>query len=1217
MYLKHLTLQGFKTFATRTEFEFAPGITAIVGPNGSGKSNVADAIRWVLGEQSLRPLRIKRTEDVIFAGSSSRARQGLAEVSITLDNSDGRLPLAFSEVTITRRAYRSGENEYRINNNRVRLRDLQELLGQAQLGQSTYMVIGQGMIDEVLSLRPEERRGLFEEAAGIGHYQRKRREAAARLEATEANILRVNDILNELGPRLQRLQRQAQRAQDYTALTDELQELLVLWYGQRWEEHQQARLLAVTQESEAAARLKAGRKLLADLEQRADKLRERQLQLRESLEGWHRQSSTLHAEAEARQRDLAVRAERRAALQRQVEALQGELPALIAAREDEERRAGAVEALLAQLGAGRAELETRLAAVEERWAQQQRQRAALEQELATAQDTAYRQATALAQVRHQLAQIAERRAERQQEQQELERARAQAEVACATHRERAAAAQAQAESLRQRAAALAGQQARLETQAADVAARLAGLTDRLQAVERERHALTGRLQLLSGLRESYAGPYGHEGLRRVVQAGLPGIVGPVISLMTAPPALDLALEAALGQRLQDLVVETWADAERAIALLRREGAGRVTFWPLDTLRVPDTPAAVPQGEGIVGRASDLIAGEPRCAAVFAALLGRTLVVDDLPTARQVLLASRTGLAPIPDVDRIVTLQGEVVDISGAVTGGTAGAEKTGQPGGLALEREWRELPGRIAALDEDQHTCQAELDTWHASRETLLAEAAALAQKIRDLTAEQAAQEALGAEEGRAAERLGQELGQHQTRLAQIATELEALEARETDLRREAEATGERQQASQALVETLRRQMHALQERDGELAAELAAAQTALAVSQEEERSHRAMLAAHQASRQRLAGQIAAREEQIATLGKQMAVLETEISEAEATHATLSERLAALAAAIEPAEAGLRNLEAERDDLAERIAAARRDLLHLETEARRAELEVSRCQEALDALRHRAEAELEEFAWEQPHQLRLRFESADAGIMLPAGPALAPRMAALEKRIAALRREIKAAGAINLEAPAEYQEALGRYTFLSTQVEDLTAAAKSLRVIIAELDAVMQREFDRTFAAIGQEFRRHFVQLFGGGTARLLLTGAEDPRQAGVEIVARPPGKREQGLALLSGGERSLTALALLFAILTVNPTPFCVLDEVDAALDEPNARRFRQALQALAGRTQFAIITHNRVTMEAANALYGVSLGEDSVSRVLSLKLDEVTDETLGGGSP
>ncbi len=1206
MYLKHLSLQGFKTFATRTEFAFAPGITAIVGPNGSGKSNLADAMRWVLGEQSLRPLRIKRTEDVIFAGSSSRPRQGLAEVSITLDNGDGRLPLDFGEVTITRRAYRSGESEYRINNNRVRLRDLLDLLDQAQLGQSTYMVIGQGMIDEVLSLRPEERRGLFEEAAGIAPYQRKRREAAARLEATEANILRVNDILNELEPRLQRLQRQAQRAQDYAALTDELQELLVLWYGKRWEDHQKARLLAEAQESEAQARLKAGRKLLAALEQRADQLRERQLHLRESLEISHRQSSTLHAEAEVQQRDLAVRTERLAALHRQGEAIQAELPALIAAREDEERQASAVQAALARLAAERAELETHLTAVEARWGQRQRQRMALEQELATAQDTAYRQAAALAGAHQQLAQIEERRTERQREMQELERARAEAQIACAAHRERAAAQKAQAEALNQRAAALAERRTQREAQASKAAARLQELMARLQTLERERHGLAERLQLLTTLRESHAGPYGHDGVRLIAQKQPAHVIGLVASLMTVPPDLEPAIEAALGERLQDLVVETWADAVQAIELLRREGAGRVTLWPVDTLHVP-TWADLPPLEGVWGRASDLISCDPRYATVFAALLGQTLVVQDLPTARRALLALRHETA---DVRQIVTLRGEVVDVSGAISGGQRRAEG----GLLALEREWRELPGRLAALDEDIRTQQAESDAQRGRRETLLAEVADLTRQIQALADERMARETRGAEEGRAAERLEQELARQQARIAQIAAELATLDAREADLRREAEAAGERQQASQALVETLRRQIRAFQDEDRDLTAALAAAQTALAVSREEERSQQAMLEAHRASIQRLAGQIAAKEEQAAALTEQATRLKAEIAEAEAARATLSERLAALAASIAPAEAELRDLEAERDRLAEEITNARRNLLQLETEARRAELEVTHCQEALDALRRRAEAELGEFAWlddDRPRQLWLRFEDADTGAMLPVTPAL--DMAALERRISGLRREIKAAGAVNLDAPAEYQEALGRYTFLSTQAEDLKEAAKSLRAIIAELDTVMQREFDRAFAAIAQEFRRYFTQLFGGGTARLLLTEAEEPREAGVEIVARPPGKREQGLALLSGGERSLTAIALLFAILTVNPTPFCVLDEVDAALDEPNARRFREALQALSARTQFAIITHNRVTMEAANTLYGVSMGEDSVSRVLSLKLDEVTDETLG----
>jgi chromosome segregation protein len=1213
LHLKHLTLQGFKTFATRTEFAFTPGVTAIVGPNGSGKSNIADAMRWVLGEQSLRPLRIKRTEDVIFAGSSARARQGLAEVSLTLDNSDGRLPLDFSEVTITRRAYRSGESEYRLNNNRVRLRDILELLGKGQIGQSTYTVIGQGMIDEVLSLRPEERRGLFEEAAGIGLYQRKRREAANKLAATGANILRVNDILNELGPRLQRLQRQAQRAQEHAALTSELQELLTLWYGNQWEEDQKALLLAEAQEEEALVRLKAGRKRLASLEQRADGLRHRQLALRESLEDWHRQSSALHAQAETQQRDMAVRAERRAALRRQREAVLAEVPPLVAAREDAERRAGEAESAQARLADERAELETRLAAIEGRWAQRQRRRAALEEELAAAQDAATRCATTLAEARHRLTQTDERRAEWHAEVQEHDRAIAQAEADGTTHRGRATTLATGLEALDQRADSLVSQQAQREAQAAAAATRIEGLTTQVRSLERERHGLTERLQLLTDLRDSYAGY--HDGVRFVLQTAaggrLHGIVGTATDLMTVPSELEAAIEIALGDRLQDLVVETWAGAEQAIGELQHQQAGWVTFLPLDTLRARVAQGAATRLDGVLGRANDLVSYDARHANVFAHLLGQTLVARDLSAARRALTALRRDDTPVQGVNQIVTLAGEVVHLSGAVSGGAGKRRKEG--GFLARERELRELPGRIATLDEDLRARQAELDAQRSRRETLLTEAADLSRQAQAIADDRVAQETRIAEERRAAEHLEQEAIWHRARIAQSTAELEALDARETDLRKEVEAAEERQQASNTLVETLRRQLRDLDDED--LTTELAAARTALAVSQEEERSQQTVLEAHRAGIQRLAGQIAAKEEQAGALEAQIATLKTEIAGSETARASLSERLADLSARIEPAEAELRNMESQRDSLVEETSAARRSLLQLETNASRAELEVCRCHEGLEILRRQVDADLGEDALPEDkdaaRQLWLRFEGADAGVMLPITPAL--DVNALEQRISDLRRQIKAAGSVNPDAPAEYEETLARYTFLSTQAEDLREASKSLRAIIAELDEVMQREFDQTFKTVAQEFRRYFTLLFGGGTARLSLVDAEDPREAGVEIVARPPGKREQGLALLSGGERALTAVALLFAILTVNPTPFCMLDEVDATLDEPNARRFREALQGLVERTQFIIITHNRVTMEAANTLYGVSMGEDSVSRVLSLKMDEVTDEALG----
>ncbi|MBU1877326.1 MAG: chromosome segregation protein SMC, partial [Chloroflexi bacterium] len=452
----------------------------------------------------------------------------------------------------------------------------------------------------------------------------------------------------------------------------------------------------------------------------------------------------------------------------------------------------------------------------------------------------------------------------------------------------------------------------------------------------------------------------------------------------------------------------------------------------------------------------------------------------------------------------------------------------------------------------------------------------------------------------------------YQERIAQLVTDLAALDTRETDLRAQAQAAQERQEASNALVDTLRRQIREWGA-EQDLTADLTAARADLAVLHERSQQVAQQIQDLQTTIRRQNDQIAGQQAQAQHLTDQAAALQTDIDGVATARAALLQQLAELGAHIEPAEAALRDQEAQRDRLVTDTATARRALLQLETNASRAELEVRRCQESLEALRRQIEADLGELELSDddlPRQLVLRFEDATV-LALTDAPVLDGK--ALEARISTLRRQIKAAGAVNPEAPAEYDEALSRYTFLSTQAEDLKEASKSLQAVIAELDEVMQREFDRTFQAVAQEFRRYFIQLFGGGTARLTLIDAQDGQDAGVDIVARPPGKREQGLALLSGGERTLTAIALLFAILTVNPTPFCVLDEVDAALDEPNARRFRAALQEIINDTQFIIITHNRVTMESANTLYGVSMGEDSVSRVLSLKLEQVTDADLG----
>ena len=785
-FLKHLVLQGYKTFASRTEFVFDGGVTAVIGPNGSGKSNIADALRWVLGEQSYGSLRGKRTEDMIFSGSEQRPRMGMAHVSLILDNSTGWLPIDFSEVEIARRAYRSGENEYYLNSNRVRLRDITELLGSSGLSERTYSIIGQGLVDQALSQRPEERRRLFEEAAGITVYQSKRDQASQKLTDAGGNLTRARDIINELTPRLRYLKGQARRAQEYQQLRRDLEAQLLVWYGYKWRRG----LLAIAAAKDRAADSarvaeEATDELNALLELVATRRTERNA-LRDQLSEWHRASSSLHRESEVAQRELAVRAEQLRLWREQGEDLERDLIHLRAGLEDGSQRQAAAAAELAEALAGHQANAARVAAAQGDLAARERERQAQAARVNQAQDALLLLKTQLAERRSRLAQSGERRAEL---------ARGDVEQAQASQ-------------------AAAAQLAAQEVELAKLAVRATELTAALAEVDRERQAQAqtlaaaqeaerkaaeglavaqralGRLvdqqDMLSRLRDEGAGL--GSGARAVIAATrsapqraggaaaaaapLRGVIGTLGELIEVPAELERAVEAALGGRVQDIVVEGWQDAEAAVDFLKRNQAGRATFLPLDSLR-PGRASDVPRAAGVLGLASELVKFDAAIRPAVELALNHTVVVEDLPTARRLL--GRAGGATL------VTLDGEIVRSSGSVTGGAENRAK--DSGMLSRARTLRELPpqieaataqvaaheARVAAARRDQAAARTALDALRAKREGIASELSRA-----------------GAEQGRvglAGDRARQTQAFHDERRRGLAKDLAGLDLRERELK--------------------------------------------------------------------------------------------------------------------------------------------------------------------------------------------------------------------------------------------------------------------------------------------------------------------------------------------------------------------------------------------------------------------------------------------------
>lgn len=1197
MRLKTLELQGYKSFATRTVFHFDAGITAIVGPNGSGKSNVADAIRWVLGEQSYTALRVKKTEDLIFSGSDSRPRLGLATVTLVLDNSDGWLPVDFLEVTITRRASRDGQNEYLLNGNRVRLRDITELLATGGLGQRTYLHIGQGLVDATLSLRPEERRALVEDAAGIGLHHARRAEALSRLDATQANLVRLHDIVSEIEPRLKQLERQAERARVHQAISTNLRELLRTWYGYRWRQAQQNQRQARQKEEHDRSAVEAQARKLEEIASELSHLIGRQSAVRMQIGEWHHQSSALHREAETLQRELAVGEERLRLLNAQHNELLGEIEGLESSRHEMQDKTEQLRATLTQAEQDLQAAQQRTSALDAR----------LEEERSKRKDLLERQTQWEERARRLADQIVSRSARLQHLREEiaqLERETTHAAAAYDAHLRERAAIEKQLEEKTRAAQELEGALGSLRRHIEEqsqivqqVEQRLATEKEELDTCRRQLEALRARHDLLNKMQRDLSGYY--EGVRSVLSAAhqgkLRGVLGTAVQLLHVPIQLEVAIETALGNHLQDVVVETWADAEAAVEYLKATQSGRATFLPLDTIHPSKAITLTWHDSKVLGVGSVLVTCEERLRPVLQLLLGRTVVVEDLPTARQVLRSIQGNF-------QIVTLAGELVRSGGSITGGSVGREKSA--GLLTRQREWLELP---SAIQVQQATEKRLLQHLEERRAELTQMQAALQQMRRDHAALEAQHHTLELESAaltREMDRIVQAAEwQHglmeraQAKRAELIHLVEQITA-------EIERLKEEQLNARSEVAQLARESASLSQEA--LLAEMSQAQTVLTAAQGRIERQRAILEGVVTALNEIEHRLATRRARSEELAQAISLLTTELDGQRERLTHLTEQIGALNALIAPAEQELEALAQRQSTLEEEERRQRERLRHMESEHTRAVLELTRCQDELRSLQRQIESELglvdislsEDLNGQPPLPLHPLVSTLPLVDELPED---------LEAEIRDLRVQLSQLGTVNLNAPQEYEEVRARYEFLSGQVNDLEQAAANLRRVIAELDQLMERDFLATFREVSREFKAYFKRLFNGGDADLVLTDSENISQTGIDIVARPPGKRARTLAMLSGGERALTAVSLIFALLKVRPTPFCTLDEVDAMLDETNVGRFRQVLEELSHQIQFIVITHNRHTVEAAKTIYGISMGKDTVSRVISLQLEDV----------
>jgi chromosome segregation protein len=1192
MYLKRIEIFGFKSFAEKTELEFGPGITAVVGPNGSGKSNVSDAVRWVLGEQSARALRGGQMADVIFAGSDGKRAMGFAQVSLVLDNADGKLGVDYTEVMVTRRVDRSGEGEYFINQAPCRLKDVHDLFLDTGVGKDNYSIIGQGKIDEILSSKPEDRRSLFEEAAGISRYKARKREAQRRLEETEQNLLRITDIIGELSLQIESLGDQAQRAELYTGLFTELTRLDIglLAHG----------LAAVSGRS-------------AKQGQENGQLHAKLQELEERLQAGEQAAEVARNLAESLDQELSVVQMHVAEATGRLERAEGRQ-----ALGQQEQRGAQVEEQ--RLGSELAALESKLVAMDTEMQTLRGQSAARRAELSVLQaEQAKREAD------HQLAQAevgkaslaVEERKDRivailQQEAEKKNAAlaadrsgedSARRLARLAGERERA---ESEAQGADDRQQALGRQQVALAASQAEVSGTILRLRAARQEADRTlqelqqngatvREEIQGAASRLGAIEEMINAFEGYQrGTRTVLQGrekGLPfasEVEGAIAELIRTAPEYEKAIEIALGGNIQNIVTTTDSGAKMAIEHLKRTQGGRATFLPLNVIR-PNSFRADEEREfrgaaGIVGPALELVRFEERFRPAMASLLGRVLIATDMDAA--LAFGRRAGMRY-----RIVTLDGELLAAGGALTGGSTGGQGSGL---LSREREREELTARIAALREDLTATRKAYDAAQVRRIEVEGELQGAEQELR------AVETAITQAEGEATRLAGEVrrwaevLKTFADEAAAITAEAEVGAASAVSLRAELVKLAADRSALEAEVARMNSEGQARLGALEEKGKELTALQVKLAQITQEMRgltaqgarltTEREALLEDQIVRQQQRAEASARLERIA-LDLEAARLEvTSAMEAKAAYeagrAALQQRKLEVLEQVNSREREMRN--------------TRRGLTETQSRLQQGELELAR----LTMEEENLGARLFEQHGLTPDQV--------VGQALPEAEVPDAR-----DRSQALREEIRELGPVNLQAIEEHRTAQERLSFLEQQRDDLEEAKESLYRAVEELEKRIATHFLDSFQVIRREFQRVFTELFEGGKADLQLVDELDLLETGIEIIAQPPGKKAQPLSLLSGGERAMTAIALLFALLRVKPTPFVVLDEVEAALDEANVERFGKYLRTFAGQgCQFICITHQRGSMEVADALYGVTMEGTGVSRVVSVRLIDVERE-------
>lgn len=1184
MRLKKLIIHGFKSFADRVEISFEQGITGVVGPNGCGKSNIADAVRWVLGEQSAKTLRGAKMEDVIFNGTEKRRRLAFCEVTLVFDNEDKSLPVEYTEVAVTRRVYRSGDGEYKLNGTTCRLRDIIDLFRDTGIGKDGYSLIGQGRIDEILSAKSEDRRQVFEEAAGIVKYKARKLEAERRMDHTRENLTRVEDILSELTERIEPLKAQSEAAREYLALRDELKILDLNVFLLRTERFEVRRKelnesIAALGESivQANAQLEKTGQERDEAQETLDRLERETAEKREMVQ-------ELIREVEAGEGAVQVFKERISSEEREQERLNGDRNAASEGSAGIQKR---IDDLNAWIGDESARLEcdeSDQRSLEKEVSERESALDALEAEAEEKKQQIIQSMNRLGDVRSQRARLSAMKTALEEQMANMDAQHATEQEGAESLNAQSEEAQKDLESQRERGRVLSGQAESVSKEAQKLSDENTHLNNEIAEMNVRLKQTDSRLRLLREMQRDYEG-YNNSVKQVLLQARRTpssGVHGVVADLIHVPERLERAMDMVLGGALQNIVVERDEDAKIMIEYLRKNRFGRATFLPIGSVRGRTLNAQERQllnMPGCVGLASELVRFDPKYQGVVDNLLGRTVVAENLDAGIAIQRAGKYQF-------RLVTIEGDVMHSGGSMTGGSVQSRATSLLSRTREIEETEKTVQRIAGtLEERRKTYEAQ-EAHRAELKKKRAEMydAVHRQEVETARAEALLKAILDEQESneKRVERAEQEKARLSEQHAEVCESLAGLNDRQQEVEQTSDARQQEVRKLQEAIYQRKRETEELRKKKDDNRVALA--------------SRQRVLESRVSERDRLNTDIENAERILIESAKALEKCEAELNrnrdamQAESEHLkNKREELETVRSAFNASDDARTGAQRKFKELAEAIDGIRTQLDDFSDRHHRSELQLARVEAEYKQIQDRIWEDYElTYAGAEPFRTE-NFKLSES-----------------EKRVQAIRQRIRAMGSVNVAAVDEYRATCARVEEMTTQRDDLVKAETDLQRIVEELESKMEVQFRAQFALMNENFQRTFVKLFGGGKAELRLDDPKDALGCGIEIVAQPPGKKLQMLSLLSGGERALTAIAILFAILDLKPTPFCILDEIEAALDDANIDTYADYLKAYSQNTQFIVITHRKGTMERCDALYGVVMEEKGISRTVSVALSE-----------